>query len=119
MFSGLLILLVVGLTVLLNPAEIASRLRLFWLPVLLVTPLLFAIGLGVAWAFQVGVAERRAVLFEVPCRNVALAMLISLSVLNRPDSVLSTIGFFMIETLVILGIALFLNQKSAELSKNW
>jgi BASS family bile acid:Na+ symporter len=107
-----LILSTVGLTILANPPEIGRQLKSLAFPVLLITPLLFALAWMVARVFRIGTGDRRAVLFELPCRNVALAMLIALSVLERLDLAFAAMAFFMLETVLILGIAGLLNRFS-------
>lgn len=107
-----LILAVVGLTVFANPSAIGVQLKALILPVLLITPLLFTLAWGVASAFKASPGERKAILFELPCRNVALAMLIALAVLDRPQLAFTAMAFFMLETVVILCFAWILNRIS-------
>ena len=106
-----LILAVVALTVFSNPPEIARQLKTLVLPVLIITPLLFALAWIVARGFRTDPQSKKAILFELPCRNVALAMLIALAVLNRPDLAYVAMAFFMIETTLILALASTLGRQ--------
>jgi BASS family bile acid:Na+ symporter len=114
----LLILAVVALTVFSNPSEIGRQLKTLALPVLLITPLLFAFAAILARLFHTNTGEKKAVLFELPCRNVALAMLIALAVLERPDLAYVAMAFFMIETVMILILSLTLGRLAANTPGN-
>jgi len=100
-----LIVSVVTLSVLMKPAEIAGHMRDLAAPVLIITPVLFAVALAVSRAFGLGAGDRRAILFELPCRNVALAMLISMTVLGRPELAFVAVAFFILESILLLGMA--------------
>jgi BASS family bile acid:Na+ symporter len=99
------ILAVVSLTVATNPAEVWKQVQALATPVLVITPCLFAIAWLVGRAFRLGSSDMRAVLFELPCRNVALAMLIALSVLQRPDLAYIAMAFFLLEAVLLLLLA--------------
>ena len=112
-FCFLLILSVVGLTVLADPAEIGTQLVALAVPVLVITPALFLIALLLARAFGANLGDRRAMLFELPCRNVALAMLIALSVMDRPDLAFVAMAFFILESVLLLVLATLLARPTA------
>ncbi|MEP4076717.1 bile acid:sodium symporter family protein [Haloferula sp.] len=99
---AVLIFAVVALIISADPAATWTQLKALWVPVLLITPLLFALAWAVTAFLRLSKGERRAILFELPCRNVALAMLIALSVLERSDLAYVTLSFFMLETAMIL-----------------
>ena len=104
-FCVVLIVAVVVLTVLADPQEVARYLGALIVPVLVVTPCLFALALVVVRAFRASDGDRRAILFELPCRNVALAMLIALSVLERPELAYVSVAFFILESTLLLVLA--------------
>ncbi|MEP4078589.1 hypothetical protein [Haloferula sp.] len=80
------------------------------IPALLITPLLFGLAWLVSRLFRLGWPQTSAVIFELPCRNTALAMLISLSILGRRDIVSGMMGFFAVESLIILLLAGYMNR---------
>ena len=106
-----LILLVVTLFILADPSEIASSLKVMVIPVLLMTPLLFMLAWVITKIFRSSTTAQRAILFELPCRNVALASLISLSVLKRMDLAYFAMAFFILESILILGLAGWMSRR--------
>ena len=103
--SAVLIIALIGLIVMSNPAEIGRQLQQLWMPVLAITTCLFAMAAVVANGFRLPKPERVAVFFELPCRNLAIAALIGLSVLERPELIYVATAFFLLEALLLLTVA--------------
>jgi predicted Na+-dependent transporter len=95
----------VALIVLTDPSEVARHLASIWLPGLTVSVCLFALAGAIGVAFRLPPGDRIAILFELPCRNLAIAALIGLSVLARPELVYIATAFFLIEAVLLLLIA--------------
>ena len=74
------------------------------MPALAITGALILVAGAVAFGFGLESADRRAVFFELPCRNLAIAALIGMSVLNRPELVYMATAFFLIEAVLLLGV---------------
>ena len=110
---GILIVLVVTISVCTDPSEIASQLQVLWLPSLLITPFLFALAFAIALAFKVQEGDRVALLFELPCRNVALAMLVALTVMGNSPVAFASLAFFLLEAVLLLALAATVYWKSS------
>lgn len=105
LLSATLLLGLVALIVLTDPSEVARHLASIWLPGLTVSVCLFALAGAIGVAFRLPPGDRIAILFELPCRNLAIAALIGLSVLARPELVYIATAFFLIEAVLLLLIA--------------
>ncbi|MGI9244513.1 MAG: bile acid:sodium symporter family protein [Verrucomicrobiales bacterium] len=102
--SAVLVIALVVLIVVSNPAEMGRQLRQLWMPALAITTCLFAVAAVVALGFRLPKPERAAVFFELPCRNLAIAALIGLSVLERPELIYVATAFFLLEALLLLAV---------------
>ena len=107
--SAALVLALVALIVLTNPSEMGRQLQQIWTPALVITGCLFLLAGVVAVGFRLPKADRIAVFFELPCRNLAIAALLGMSVLKRPELVYRATAFFLVEAMVLLLIAGFLS----------
>jgi BASS family bile acid:Na+ symporter len=110
--STVLVTFLVVIIICSNPAEMAKQLSLVWAPALALTSFLFLLAWQIGRAFRLSRSARITVFFELPCRNLAIAALIGISVLNRPEFVYVATAFFVVEALLlasVLGIALLVN----------
>jgi len=111
LLSTVLVALLVVSIICSNPAEMGEQLSLVWAPALALTSFLFLLAWLIGRAFRLSRSARITVFFELPCRNLAIAALIGVSVLNRPDFAYVATAFFVVEALLlasVLGIALLI-----------
>jgi len=109
-----LALLAVGLLV---AFIVTDQISLIWtqLALLLVTAVLFtAVLLAVGWllgpVMSRAQAERRALLFGFPARNMAVAMLVAVAAFGRVDIAAFAAVLFLVQVLVFVPLALLLRR---------
>ncbi|MCU0302970.1 MAG: bile acid:sodium symporter [Thermoanaerobaculales bacterium] len=78
------------------------------------TALAMAAGAGLAWATGRPAADRVTYLVEFPCRNLALATVVAVSLLHRPDIVGFAVVLLLVQALIMLTAALFLGTGEAQ-----
>jgi len=64
--------------------------------------ILIASGWLVGRLFRLSSTDWPAVLFEFPCRNLSIAAVIGITVLNRPELVRFAAALFLIQALMLL-----------------
>jgi BASS family bile acid:Na+ symporter len=72
------------------------------------TALAMAAGAGLAWATGRPAPDRVTYLVEFPCRNLALAVVVAVSLLHRPDAVAFAVVLLLVQALIMLTAVLFL-----------
>jgi BASS family bile acid:Na+ symporter len=77
----------------------------------LFTLLAMAAGFSIAWATGRPAADRLTYLIEFPCRNLALALMVAITGLHRPDFVPFATVLFLTQVLVMLSAAAFLRRE--------
>ena len=70
-------------------------------------------GLSIAWATGRPAADRLTYLIEFPCRNLALALMVAVTGLGRPDFVPFAAVLLLTQALVMLSCAVFLRRERA------
>lgn len=93
-----LLLLVIGTGI----KQIVTHLQEIALLTCLSTALLFLTGWLISLVFRLNTADRWAVLLELPCRNLAIAAIIGITVLDRPELVRFSAAFFILQAAMIL-----------------
>ena len=86
------------------------------LPVLMVAATLFTVlamaaGLGLAWVTGRPAADRLTYLIEFPCRNLALAAVVALTVLHRSELLAFAVVLLLVQALVMLALAVLLRRE--------
>ena len=71
---------------------------------LLFSLLLLLVGWLLGKGFRLTFVDRLAVLYEFPCRNLAIAILVGVNVLGRPDLVRFATAVFLIHAVLLLGL---------------
>lgn len=77
------------------------------------TCLAMAAGYGLAWVTGRPPADRLTYLIEFSCRNLALALVVAVTVLGRPEFAAFAAVLLLIQAIVILSIVAFLRRNSA------
>lgn len=85
------------------------------LPVLMVAATLFTVlamaaGLGLAWVTGRTAADRLTYLIEFPCRNLALAVVVALTVLHRSELLAFAVVLLLVQALVMLTLVVLLRR---------
>ncbi len=93
-----LLVLIIGT----GASEILKHLQEIALITCLSTALLFLVGWLTSLVFHLDRADRWAVLLEFPCRNLAIAAIIGVTVLHRPELVRFSAALFIIQAAIIL-----------------
>jgi hypothetical protein len=65
----------------------------------------------VSRVFQLSRNDRWAVLFEWPCRNLAIALVVGVSLLNRPDLARYAAATFVDQAAMLLGLTYTLGRR--------
>lgn len=102
------LLLLVGLIVLIAAPAPGTLLRQCWamiVPAILVSAGLLFCGWLVGRLGRLAWAERTAILFEFPCRNLAVVALVGLNILGQPELVIFATGFFLVQSVMMLPAA--------------
>lgn len=79
------------------------------------TALAMAAGYGLAWVTGRPSADRLTYLIEFSCRNLALALVVAVTVLGRPEFVAFAAVLLLIQAIVILSIVAFSRRESARI----
>ena len=66
-----------------------------------------AAGYGLAWVTGRPPADRLTYLIEFPCRNLALALVVAVTILGRPEFAAFAAVLLLIQALVILSMVAF------------
>lgn len=109
---GTLVTVAVFITLIIGigPGEVVRRLR----EIMAVTVLFAAVLLAAAWllsrAFHLSRDDLRVALFEWPCRNLAIAMVVGVNVLGRPDLVRFAAALFVVQAVIIPGLIYTLDR---------
>lgn len=82
--------------------EIVRHLHEIALITSLCTVLLFAAGWLISRMFHLSSTDRWAVLLELPCRNLSIAAVIGITILDRPELVGFSAAFFVLQAIMIL-----------------
>jgi BASS family bile acid:Na+ symporter len=101
------LVLVIALLVLIigtGPNEVVGYIQEIALATVLFTTVLLALGWLMSLAFRLSAADRWGVLFEFPCRNLPIAAVVGITVLNRPELVRFAAAFFLIQTVIFLAM---------------
>lgn len=77
------------------------------------TCLAMAAGYGLAWVTGRPPADRLTYLIEFSCRNLALALVVAVTILGRPEFAAFAAVLLLIQAIVILSIVAFLRRDSA------
>lgn len=91
--------------------EIVSSFSELVLVSILFTVLAMAAGFSIAWATGRPTADRLTYLIEFPCRNLALALMVAVTGLGRPDFVPFAAVLLLTQALVMLSSAVFLRRE--------
>lgn len=75
------------------------------------TALAMAGGYSLAWVTGRPPADRLTYLIEFPCRNLALALVVAVTILDRPEFVAFAAVLLLIQALVMLSIVAFLRRE--------
>ncbi len=109
LFSSMIALIILN-----HPRDIILRLRELFPAAVILTTSLVALGWLVAKSFRLRRPERTAVMFELPCRNLAIAALLGFTVLQKPDLVIYCTAFFLVEGPILSAFALFTARLSPD-----
>jgi len=74
------------------------------------TILAMATGYALAWVTGRSSADRLTYLIEFPCRNLALALVVAVTILGRPEFVAFAAVLLLIQALVMLSMVAFLKR---------
>jgi BASS family bile acid:Na+ symporter len=77
------------------------------------TALAMATGYGLAWITGRAPADRLTYLIEFPCRNLALALVVAVTTLGRPDFVVFATFLILIQALAMLTLVALLRRRPA------
>lgn len=91
--------------------EIVTSFSELVLASILFTVLAMAAGFSIAWATGRPAADRLTYLIEFPCRNLALALMVAITGLGRPDFVPFAAVLLLTQALVMLSSAAFLRRE--------
>ncbi len=91
---------------------IRAQLALLLLTAALFTGVLLAVGCLVGRILSRAGAERRALLFGFPARNMGVAMLVAVAAFGRVDIAAFSAVFFLVQVLVLVPLALLLGQRA-------
>jgi BASS family bile acid:Na+ symporter len=75
------------------------------------TVLAMIAGYILAWVTGRTPADRLTYLIEFPCRNLALALVVAVTVLGRPDIVAFAAVLLLVQALVVLSVVVFLRRE--------
>lgn len=75
------------------------------------TALAMTAGYVLAWVTGRTSADRLTYLIEFPCRNLALALVVAVTVLGRPDIVAFAAVLLLVQALVVLSVVVFLRRE--------
>ncbi len=75
------------------------------------TALAMAAGYALAWVTGRPSADRLTYLIEFPCRNLALALVVAVTIFERPDFVAFAAVLLLVQAIVMLGIVVFLRRE--------
>ena len=101
------LVLVIALLVLIigtGPKEVVGYVREIALVTVLFTTVLLALGWLMSLAFRLSAADRWGMLFEFPCRNLSIAAVVGITILNRPELVRFAATFFLIQAVIIFAL---------------
>ena len=91
---------------------ILAQLELLLVTAALFTGVLLAVGWLVGRILSRAGAERRALLFGFPARNMGVAMLVAVAAFGRVDIAAFSAVFFLVQVLVLVPLALLLGQRA-------
>jgi predicted Na+-dependent transporter len=94
----------VGIIISTNHVEVVQQMRNIALATVLFTIILLAAGWLVSRLFLLSRDDHWGVLFELPCRNLAIALVVGVSVLGRPDLARFAATLFVIQVVILLGL---------------
>lgn len=80
----------------------------------LFTVMAMAGGFGLAWATGRSTADRLTYTIEFPCRNLALALMVAVTILGRPDFVVFAAVLLLVQAVVMLGMILVVGRRRAQ-----
>ena len=107
----LAVVILVSLIISTGPREVAQRLQEIAVVAFLFTVLLLAGAWLVSRVFRLSRDDRWAVLFEWPCRNLAIALVVGINLLNRPDLGRYVAALFVIQATMLLGLTYTLGRR--------
>jgi bile acid:Na+ symporter, BASS family len=90
---------------------ITSALGELMLASVVFTALAMAAGYSLGWATGRPPADRLTYLIEFPCRNLALALVVAVTILDRPEFAAFATVLLLIQALVILSMVAFLRRE--------
>ncbi len=105
--SLILLFVVIGIVLYASPGSVIQELRQLFFPALLISTVMLLVAVLVARACADNSADRSAVIFEWPCRNLAIAGLLGITALDRPELMLTATSFFLIQAPFVLGLAFY------------
>jgi len=94
-------------------AAIVADIGVFALAGLLFTVLSMVAGYLLAWITGRTVADRLTYLIEFPCRNLALAVVVAVSILGHPDFVAFAAVLLLVQALIMISLVAFLRREPA------
>ena len=105
--TAALVLLVIGS----GPGAVFGHIIEIILITSIYTIVLAATGWLISLVFNIPAIDRWVLLFEFPCRNLAIAAVIGITVLNQPELVRFAAAFFVIQTTVFLVLIRAVNKQ--------
>jgi BASS family bile acid:Na+ symporter len=115
---GLSFALLIGLIALIALSvpvpTLLEEFRSLLVPALLLTALLLPVGLVVARMFRLDPADRKALVFEFPCQNLAVVALVGVGVLGQPGLAIFAVLYFVVQALALLVLAGALARRGKE-----
>ena len=113
----ILLIALLGLIFGSRPSEIAQYLQEISLVTALFTISLLSLGWLVGRAFRLSSTDWPAVLFEFPCRNLSIAAVIGITVLNRPELVRFAAALFLIQAVMLLPLTWAIVKQRADVRR--
>ena len=107
----LTVAILVTLIISTGPREVIQRLQQIVVVAFLFTVLLLAGAWLVSRVFRLSRDDCWAVLFEWPCRNLAIALVVGVNLLNRPDLGRYAAALFVIQATMLLGLTYTLGRR--------
>ncbi len=104
-FAAIGLLILLGLAVASSPREFVEGLMREAGTVVLFTGLSLLAGEGLGWLLFREAPDRIAFAFQLPVRNIAVAIVLAASILKRVDYAAFAAAFFVLQTLLLMGVA--------------
>jgi predicted Na+-dependent transporter len=102
------LVLLAGLIILIAAPAPGILLQQCWamiVPAILISVSLLGAGYAVGRIARLPWTERTAVMFEFPCRNLAVVALVGLNILDQPELAIFATGFFLVQSVMMVPAA--------------